>query len=115
MSPRVRSILYGVAALIAFIGVTEATYLFVLFLTGETATCGGSPDCGQVLGSRYAKIGTIPVAGLGAFAYFVAFVGATFAAFQYGWARRFFALTVALMFTGTLWFLYVQAFLLHTF
>jgi uncharacterized membrane protein len=110
-----RIILYTIAASIALVGLAEATYLTVQFLTGETAVCGGSADCMQVLGSSYARIGTIPIAAFGAMAYFSAFSFATFAAFGYPRARQFFAVTVWAMFGATLWLLFVQAFLLHAF
>ena len=87
---RAQTIFYTVAALIALVGLTEATYLTVMFLSGETAVCGGSADCFQVLGSTYAKIGRVPVSGLGALAYFSAFTFATFAGFGYALARKFF-------------------------
>jgi uncharacterized membrane protein len=106
---------YTAAALIGLIGLAEATYLTVIALTGETAVCGGSADCFKVLGSSYAKIGGIPVAGLGALAYFGVFTFATFAAFDYQRARKFFGWTVVAMFTVTLWLLFVQAFRLHAF
>jgi uncharacterized membrane protein len=112
---RVRIVLCTVAAFISLAGLAEATYLTVLNLTGETAVCGGSPDCFKVLGSAYAKIAGIPVAAFGALAYFSAFAFATFAAFGYVRARKFFALTVWSMFAVTLWLLFVQAFLLHAF
>ena len=96
-------------------GLVDATYLTVLYLTGETAVCGGSPDCFRVLGSAYSHLGSIPVAGLGALAYFSAFSFAVFAAFGYTRARTLFMITVCLMFAATLWFLFVQAFLLHAF
>jgi len=104
-----------IAALITLIGLGEATYLTVVYLTGETAVCGGSADCFQVLGSKYAKIGSIPVAGFGALAYFLAFSFATFAAFGYARAQKLFALLITAMFAATLWLLFVQAFLLHAF
>jgi len=112
---RVLTIFYGVAAVIALVGLAEATYLTVLFLTGETAVCGNSADCFKVLGSSYAKIGPVPVSGLGALAYFSAFSFATFGAFGYSQARIFFAWTVLAMFLMTLWLLFVQAFRLHAF
>ncbi|MEP7078179.1 MAG: vitamin K epoxide reductase family protein [Chthoniobacterales bacterium] len=112
---RLQSIFYTVAALAALVGLGEATYLAVLHLTGATAVCGGSADCFQVLGSRYAKIGPIPVAAFGALAYFSTFSFATFAAFGHVAARRFLAITVWSMFAATLWFLFVQAILLHAF
>jgi len=112
---RVQTIFYCAAALIALIGLVEATYLTVMYLSGETAVCGGSPDCFQVLGSSYAKIGKVPLSGLGALAYFSAFTFATFAGFGYALARKFFTWTVIAMFCMTLWLLYVQAFRLHAF
>ena len=112
---RAQSIFYSAAALISLIGLAEATYLTVIFLSGETAVCGGSPDCFQVLGSSYAKIGKIPVSGLGALAYFSAFTFATFAGFGYARSRQFFTWTVVAMFCMTLWLLFVQAFRLHAF
>lgn len=108
-------IVYSIAALIALAGLADATYLTVMFLSGETAVCGGSADCFQVLGSKYARIGPIPVAAFGMAAYFSAFSFATFTAFGYARAQTFFMLTVWAMFAVTLWFLFVQAFVLHAF
>ncbi len=112
---RAEIIFYTAAALIALIGLTEATYLTVIFLTGETAVCGESADCFKVLGSGYAKVAGIPVAGLGALAYFSVFTFATFAAFDYARARKFFTWAVVAMFAVTLWLLFVQAYRLHAF
>jgi uncharacterized membrane protein len=112
---RGKIIFYTAAALIALVGLAEATYLTAIFLSGETAVCGNSPDCFKVLGSSYAKIGSFPVSGLGALAYFSVFTFAIFAAFDYGRARKFFNLTVFTMFAVTLWLLFVQAFRLHAF
>jgi uncharacterized membrane protein len=112
---RFRTILYAAVAIVSVVGLADATYLTVQALTGETLSCGGSPDCFRVLGSSYAKIGGIPVAMLGALAYFSAFTFATFAAFGYARAPKFLALMVGMMFLSTLWLLYVQAFLLHAY
>jgi uncharacterized membrane protein len=112
---RFRTILYIVVAIVAVAGLADATYLSVQALTGETLSCGGSPDCFRVLGSSYAKVGGVPVALLGAIAYFCVFAFATFAAFGYARARTFLIPTIAAMFLATLWFLYVQAFLLHAY
>ena len=112
---RFRTILYTAVAIVAVAGLADATYLTVQALTGETLSCGGSPDCFRVLGSSYAKLGGIPLAMLGALAYFSAFTFATFAAFGYPRAPKFLALTAVAMFLMTLWLLYVQAFLLHAY
>ena len=111
---RGRVILYSLAAFFCLLGLADATYLSVLALSGETAACSG-PGCSEVLSSAYSKIGTIPVALFGVAGYFTAFSFATFAAFDYARARKFFALTVGAMFLATLWFLYVQAFVLHSY
>lgn len=113
--PRAHVVAYTLAALIALGGLADAIYLLVQALTGETLTCGGSPDCFRVLGSSYARIAGLPVAGFGALAYFCAFSFATFAAFGHQRARAGFALTAAAMFLATLWFLFVQAVLLRAF
>ena len=115
--PRSRAeiIFYVVAAMIAVVGLTEATYLTVSHMVGETVVCGGSGSCMEVLGSKYARIGSFPVAAFGALAYYTAFSCAIFAAFGYPRGRFFFAVVVGLMFLSTLWLLFVQAFLLHAF
>jgi len=112
---RFRTIIFVVAAVVSLAGLADATYLSVQALTGETLACGGSPDCSRVLGSAYARVGGIPVALFGALAYFCVFSFATFAAFGYRRARAFLITTVGAMFLATLWFLYVQAFLLHAY
>ncbi len=112
---RFRTLLYTAVAIVAVAGLADATYLTVQALTGETLSCGGSPDCFRVLGSSYSKVARIPVALIGALAYFSAFTFATFAAFDYRRAGKFLALIVGMMFLSTLWLLYVQAFLLHAY
>ena len=112
---RARVILYSLAALFCLAGLADATYLSVIAFTGETAACSGQAGCFEVLGSTYARVAGIPVAAFGALGYFTAFSLATFAAFDYKRAPKFFALTVCLMFAATLWFLYVQAFVLHAY
>jgi uncharacterized membrane protein len=112
---RVQTIAWTIAAIVSLAGLADATYLTVQFLTGETVVCSGSSDCFRVLGSPYARIAGMPIAIFGALAYFGAFSFATFAAFRYRLARRFFTLTVCAMGLMTLWLLYVQAFLLHAF
>jgi len=112
---RAQIILNTIAAFIALAGLADATYLAVLALSGETAACGGSTGCFEVLGSPYAKIAGIPVAIFGVLGYFATFCFAIFARFGYKRAQGLFALTVWTMFAMTLWLLYVQAFVLHAF
>ena len=113
--PKFHVVLYTIAAILTLAGLAEATYLTVASLTGETVLCGGSSSCFQVLGSRFARVGGVPIALVGALAYYSAFSFATFAAFGYARARLLFNLTIAGMFLTTLWLLYAQAFVLHAF
>lgn len=107
------TIVYAIISLLALIGMADALYLTILHLTGQSAVCGGSAACSQVLASKYAHVGLVPVAGLGLVGYFAVFSLALLAAFGRNEPRRFLPLVVGVMFLATLWFLYVQAFLLH--
>ncbi len=93
---------------------TIAGFRNILLVLVAIVSLAGLADA-MVLGSKYSRIGRIPVAGLGALAYFSVFSFATFAGFGYLRARTFLLLTVGAMFLSTLWFLYVQAFLLHAY
>lgn len=112
---RGRIIFYCLAGFFCLLGLADATYLTVIALTGEAAACGGQAGCSEVLGSAYSKVAGIPVAVFGVAGYFTAFSCATFAAFNYARARKFFALVVAMLFAATLWFLYLQMFVLHAY
>jgi uncharacterized membrane protein len=112
---RWRAIIYTITALIALVGLADATYLTVAHLTGDDAVCGSSAGCSVVLGSAYAAIDGIPTAAFGALAYFAAFSASVLAAFGYSRARTLLALVVTAMFAVTLGLLYVQAFVLHAF
>jgi uncharacterized membrane protein len=109
------SIVYWIVAVIALFGLADATYLTVAHLAGDDAVCGSLAGCSAVLGSKYAAIKGIPTAAFGAFAYFTVFSLTIFAAFGYVQMRRFLALLVGAMFIASLYFLYLQAFVLHAF
>ena len=112
---RGQHIVLMIMAVIALAGLADATFLTVAHLAGDDSVCGPSAGCSQVLGSAYAAIRGIPTAAFGAFAYFVAFSCAVCAAFGYRGARRALNFTIAAMFLATLWFLYLQAFVLHAY
>lgn len=112
---RLEPSLYSLAAVIALIGLSDAIYLTVQHLTGQNVECLASTGCEKVLGSSYATIGKIPLAGFGAVAYFAVFSLATLAAFGRAWATSLFLCLVATMLGVTCWLLYLQAFLLHAF
>ena len=103
-------------ALVALVGLVDASYLTAEHLSGNSVRCMIVSGCDEVLQSSYSTVaGGVPVAALGALAYFTAFSLATLAAFGYDGARRLLVPLVALMFLATLWFLYLQAFVIHAF
>ena len=103
-------------ALIALVGLADAAYLTVEHITGRSVRCMIVSGCDEVLQSRYATVAAgVPVAALGALAYFTVFSLATLAAFGYSGARRLIAPLVAVMFLATLWFFYLQAFVIRAF
>jgi uncharacterized membrane protein len=103
-------------ALVALVGLADATYLTVEHMTGRSVRCMIVSGCDEVLQSSYATVAAgFPVAALGALAYFTVFSLATLSAFGYAGARRLLTPLVALMFLAALWFLYLQAFVIHAF
>lgn len=114
--PSPRSALFdAAAALLALVGVADAVYLTVQHLLGNTLRCTITNGCSEVLGSPYASLWGVPLAAIGAAAYFAAFSLATLSAFGYVRARALLAVLVAAMFLVTLWLLYLQAFVLNAF
>jgi len=114
-APAQRPLVYWVVAAIALLGLADATFLTVAHLTGDDAVCGSFAGCSAVLGSAYATIKGLPTAAFGAVAYFTVFSLAILIAFGYARVRRFLVLMVAAMFMASLYFLYLQAFVLHAF
>lgn len=107
--------LLAAMAVVALVGLGDAVYLTVEHLSGRTARCTVLAGCSAVLGSEYAKVGPVPLAAIGAIAYFAVFSLATLAAFGYAMARSLLCALVFAMLGVTLWLLYVQAFVLRAF
>jgi uncharacterized membrane protein len=112
---KLRKRLYAVAAIVALFGLADGIYLTVEHITGRTAECIASSGCQDVLSSKYAAMGPIPLAALGAFAYFTVFSTTLLAAFGYPKCGGFFAFVITLMFVTTLCLLYIMAFVLRAF
>jgi uncharacterized membrane protein len=108
-------VFYWVLAIIALLGLADAAFLTVAHLTGDDAVCGTAVGCSTVLGSSYATMKGIPTAAFGAIAYFTVFSLAVLAAFGYARARSFLLAVIVVMFIASLYFLYLQAFVLHAF
>src|SRR5688500_9886146 len=69
------------AALVALVGLADSVYLTVHHFTAEPVPCSIISGCETVLTSPYAEIAGVPLAALGAAAYFAAFSLALLAAF----------------------------------
>jgi uncharacterized membrane protein len=103
------------AAAVALLGLADAVYLTSQHYAGSYVRCAIVTGCNEVLGSAYATAFGFPVAAFGALAYFTVFSLSILSAFGYSFARSLRVPVVALMLAATLWFLYVQAFILGKF
>ena len=106
---------YLIAALISLIGLGDGIYLTVQHITGASLRCTIISGCSEVLSSPYAQVGPVPLAAVGAAAYFVVFSLAILAAFAYPLVKLLLKIVLGLMFLTTLWLLYLQAFVIHHF
>jgi uncharacterized membrane protein len=109
------TLLNVVIAVVALVGVADAIYLTIEHVTGRSVRCTIISGCSEVLSSEYATIRGVPLAALGAVAYFLVFSLATLAAFGYRFASKLLPVIVGAMFVTTLWLLYLQAFVIRHF
>ena len=107
--------IYVVAALLALVGLTDALYLTVQHLSGQSVPCSVTGGCEEVLTSSYAVVAGVPLAGLGAAAYFSAFSLSILAAFGYRSAAKLLLPLVAVMVLVSVWLFYLQAFVIRAF
>lgn len=115
-SPTKRSTyIYAAVALVALLGLADATYLTIEHITGQSVRCTIVAGCSEVLSSKYATVGGMPLAMVGATAYFTVFALATLAAFSYRFAGTLLNLIVLAMALVSLWLIYLQAFVIHSF
>jgi uncharacterized membrane protein len=112
---RPRTFLYSLAALVSLVGLGDAIYLTVEHLSGRSVRCTITSGCSEVLSSEYASVRGIPLAMIGAAAYFTVFSLAVLAAYSYRWAAKLLTVIVSLMFLTTLWLIYLQAFVIKHF
>jgi len=106
---------YLIVAAVSLVGLGDAIYLTVKHISGESLRCTIVTGCSEVLSSPYAQLGPVPLAAIGAAAYFTVFSFAVLAAFGYRFAIPFLRIVLALMFLTTLWLLYLQAFVIRHF
>ena len=107
--------LYVTAAIVSLLGLADATYLTVEHLTGQSVRCTIVAGCSEVLSSQYAVVAGMPLAMIGAAAYFSVFSLAILAVFGYRIAATLLTPLVVLMFLFSLWLIYLQAFVIHAF
>ena len=112
---RSKTTLFAIAALVSLIGLADAIYLTVEHLSGRSVRCTIVSGCSEVLSSEYATVRGVPLAMIGAAAYFTVFSLAVLAAYSYRWAAKLLTVVVSLMFITTLWLLYLQAFVIKHF
>jgi uncharacterized membrane protein len=103
------------AALLSLAGLADALYLTVDHVTGQSVKCTIISGCSEVLSSSYAAVAGVPLAAIGAAAYFSVFSLATLAAFGYQLGKALLLPLVALMFLVSLWLVYLQAFVIREF
>ncbi|MBA2705117.1 MAG: vitamin K epoxide reductase family protein [Blastocatellia bacterium] len=106
---RRRTLPYAFAALVSLVGLADAIYLTIEHLSGRSVRCTIVSGCSEVLSSEYATVRGIPLAMVGAAAYFTVFSLAVLAAYSYKWAAKLLMVVVGLMFITTIWLLYLQA------
>ena len=107
--------LYVVAALLSLLGLADALYLTIEHVTGQSVRCTIVHGCSEVLSSPYAVVAGIPLAAVGAAAYFTVFSLAILTLFGYGIAGKLLLPLVGAMFLVTLWLIYLQAFVIREF
>ena len=107
--------LYAVAALLSLIGLADALYLTIEHVTGQSVRCTIIAGCSAVLSSPYAVVAGIPLAVVGAGAYFTVFSLAILAIFGYRVAGKLLIPLVIAMFLVSLWLIYLQAFVIREF
>ena len=107
--------MYIAAAVLSLVGLADALYLTVEHVTGQSVKCTIISGCSEVLSSSYAVVAGVPLAGVGAAAYFSVFSLATLAAFGYRIATTLLVPLVGAMFFVSLWLVYLQAFVIRQF
>ena len=107
--------LYIAVALVSLVGLGDATYLTIEHITGQSVRCTIIAGCSEVLSSSYATVGGVPLAVIGAAAYFAVFSLATLAAFGYRFAGIVLSVMVLIMMLVSLWLIYLQAFVIRSF
>lgn len=104
----------GISIALALLGFLITTYLTMLSLSGDVvAGCGGDSGCAEVLTSRWAKLGPIPVSLLGLLTYLAVLLGLGARMGSKGYSPmgdRLLWLAPPLLLVAAIWFTGVQIF-----
>ena len=95
-------------SLVSLIGLADSVYLTVKHFTAEPVPCSIVEGCEQVLTSSYAEFAGVPIAALGAAAYFLAFSFAILAAYGNRTTWTLFGIQAAIMAAVSAWLIYLQ-------
>jgi len=106
---------YILASVLSLLGLADALYLTIEHLTGQTVRCTILSGCSEVLSSEYAVVAGMPLAAVGAAAYFAVFSLAILALFGYRIAGKILTPLVIAMFFVSVWLFYLQAFVIRQF
>lgn len=101
------------AAIVALVGIADATYLTIHHYTAEAVPCGVEFDCEMVLTSKWADIAGIPLSVFGLLAYLFAF---TLAAISISGKRltwNVFGIQATMMAIVSGYLIYVQHYYIH--
>ena len=107
--------LYVAAALLSLVGLADALYLTIEHVTGQSVRCTIISGCSAVLSSPYAVVAGIPLAAVGAAAYFTVFSLAILTIFGYPRVATLLRAMVITMFAISVWLMYLQAFVIREF
>ena len=107
--------IYILASVLSLLGLADALYLTIEHLTGQTVRCTILSGCSEVLSSQYAVVAGMPLAAIGAAAYFAVFSLAVLALFGYRIAGKILTPLVIAMFFVSVWLFYLQAFVIRQF
>ena len=103
-----------IADVVGCFGLADSGYLTIRHLQGGYIRCGD--DCSAVLGSKYAEgVAGVPLAGFGVMAYVTVITAALLAARGSTLGRKALAIMATIMALVSLWLLYLQAFVIHSF
>ena len=107
----------AIAVVIAFVacfGLADSGYLTIKHLQGAYVQCGD--ECSAVLGSKYADgVGGVPLAGFGAIAYATVLVTTVLSARGSTIGSQIQTVLACAMAIVSLWLLYLQAYVIHSF